>query len=80
MDEVEDTKLHFSHGSVSLNPEQYKIVIADPHEHRRILAAAGSGKTTTITSRISWLLTNTRVSADQIVLLTFCRNPEANEV
>lgn len=74
MDEVEDTKLHFSHGSVSLNPEQYKIVTADPHEHQRILAAAGSGKTTTITARISWLLTNTSVSADQIVLLTFSRN------
>lgn len=74
MDEVEDTRLDFSHGSVSLNPEQYKIVTADPHEHQRILAAAGSGKTTTITARISWLLTNTRVSADQIVLLTFSRN------
>ena len=43
MDEVEDTTLHFSHGSVSLNPEQYKIVTADPYEHQRILASAGSG-------------------------------------
>jgi hypothetical protein len=74
MDEVEDTTLHFSHGSVSLNPEQYKIVTADPYEHQRILASAGSGKTTTITARISWLLGNANVSADQIVLLTFSRN------
>jgi hypothetical protein len=66
--------LDFSHGSVSLNPEQYAIVTADPYQHQRILAAAGSGKTTTITARIAWLLQNARVSADQIVLLTFSRN------
>ena len=66
--------LEFSHGSVSLNPEQYEIVTADAGEHQRILASAGSGKTTTITARIAWLLTHSRVSADQIVLLTFSRN------
>jgi superfamily I DNA/RNA helicase len=66
--------LNFSHGSVTLNSEQYAIVAADPFEHQRILAAAGSGKTTTITARIAWLLTNARVTADQIVLLTFSRN------
>jgi hypothetical protein len=66
--------LHFSHGSVTLNPEQYAIVTSDPFQHQRILASAGSGKTTTITARIAWLLTNVRVSADQIVLLTFSRN------
>lgn len=66
--------LTFSHGSVTLNSEQYAIVAADPYEHQRILAAAGSGKTTTITARIAWLLTNARVTADQIVLLTFSRN------
>jgi hypothetical protein len=67
-------ELTFSHGSVLLNQEQHAIVTADPYQHQRILAAAGSGKTTTITARISWLLTNTRITADQIVLLTFSRN------
>jgi hypothetical protein len=71
---VPNTTLQFSHGSVTLNSEQYTIVTADPLEHQRILAAAGSGKTTTITARISWLLTHTKVTADQIVLLTFSRN------
>jgi hypothetical protein len=66
--------LTFTHGSVSLNEEQYKIVSADPYEHQRILASAGSGKTTTITARIAWLLTNCNIAADQIVLLTFSRN------
>lgn len=66
--------LSFPYGSVTLNTEQFDIVTASPHEHQRILAAAGSGKTTTITARIAWLLTNTNVQADQIVLLTFSRN------
>lgn len=66
--------LTFPYGTVSLNSEQYKVVTANPHEHQRILASAGSGKTTTITARIAWLLTQTAVTADQIVLLTFSRN------
>lgn len=66
--------LTFTYGSTTLNSEQYAIVTADPYEHQRILASAGSGKTTTIAARIAWLLTNTRISADQIVLLTFSRN------
>lgn len=74
MTETENTTIDFSHGSVTLNSEQYRIVTANPYEHQRILAAAGSGKTTTITARIAWLLTNTPVTADQIVLLTFSRN------
>jgi hypothetical protein len=66
--------LAFPYGSVSLNHEQYKIVSADPYEHQRILASAGSGKTTTITARIAWLITQTGIRPDQIVLLTFSRN------
>lgn len=69
-----DETLEFRCGSVRLNPEQHAIVTAHPGNHQRILAAAGSGKTTTITARIAWLLTHTSVTADQIVLLTFSRN------
>ena len=66
--------IDFSYGSVTLNSEQYEIVTADAQQNQRILASAGSGKTTTITARIAWLLTQTRTTADQIVLLTFSRN------
>jgi hypothetical protein len=66
--------LEFPYGTVTLNSEQYSVVTAHPGETQRILAAAGSGKTTTITARIAWLLTHTGVQADQIVLLTFSRN------
>jgi hypothetical protein len=70
----QDTTLQFKYGNVKLNSEQYSVVTADPFENQRILASAGSGKTTTITARISWLLQNTLITADQIVLLTFSRN------
>ena len=70
----ESYKLEFRCGSTTLNAEQHTIVTADPGQHQRILASAGSGKTTTIAARIAWLLTNTRISADQLVLLTFSRN------
>jgi len=70
----ESYTLEFRCGSTTLNAEQYAIVTADPGIHQRILASAGSGKTTTIAARIAWLLTHTRISADQIVLLTFSRN------
>jgi superfamily I DNA/RNA helicase len=66
--------LQFTYGSTTLNSEQYSVVTADPYQHQRILASAGSGKTTTIAARIAWLLTNARCTADQIVLLTFSRN------
>lgn len=74
IDFVESYTHYFSHGSVTLNPEQHRVVTGDPDRHQRILAAAGSGKTTTITARIAWLLTETGVKPDQIVLLTFSRN------
>lgn len=72
--EQQSYTLQFSHGTTTLNSEQFQIVTGDPFEHQRILAAAGSGKTTTIAARIAWLLTNTNAKPDQIVLLTFSRN------
>jgi hypothetical protein len=71
--------IKFPFASVTLNPEQYDVVTAESHLNQRILASAGSGKTTTITSRIAWLLTQTHISAEQIILLTFSRN-SANDM
>ena len=47
----------FSEGAVSLNDEQARIVRQPPAQNLRILASAGSGKTTTLTARIAHLLT-----------------------
>jgi hypothetical protein len=66
----------FAEGSVKLNEEQARIVRSPPKQNLRILASAGSGKTTTLTARISWLIAN-GASASQILLMTFTHNAAA---
>lgn len=64
----------FPHKTLRLNGEQSAAVLRDPHAHQRILASAGSGKTTTLTARIAWLITHHGIKAESIVLMTFSRN------
>jgi hypothetical protein len=64
----------FPYSTLHLNDEQSQAVIRDPGEHQRIIASAGSGKTTTLTARISWLITHHNVKPESIVLMTFSRN------
>jgi hypothetical protein len=64
----------FSEGAVTLNDEQSRIVRQHPHQNLRILASAGSGKTTTLTTRIAHLLTNCNALPREIILLTFTHN------
>jgi hypothetical protein len=66
--------LEFSHGSVTLNEEQYRVVISPPSENQRILASAGSGKTTTITARISYLVEEHNIDPSRILLVSFSRS------
>jgi hypothetical protein len=65
--------LEFSKGLVNLNEEQHKVVISPVSENQRILASAGSGKTTTITARIAYLVENYDIDPSKILLLTFSR-------
>jgi hypothetical protein len=74
------TTFTFPEGAVTLNHEQAAIVRQPPTQNLRILASAGSGKTTTLTARIAWLLTDPagpRARPEQIVLLTFTHNAAA---
>ena len=73
MGEIE-IAIDFSQKALTLNSEQYKAVTRHPRANQRILAAAGSGKTTTLTGRIAWLLEKENVPAESIILLTFSRN------
>jgi hypothetical protein len=65
--------LEFSQGSVSLNDEQYRVVSSPVSENQRILASAGSGKTTTITARIAHLVENYNIDPSRILLVTYSR-------
>lgn len=67
----------FREGAISLNDEQDTIVRQPPTANMRILAAAGSGKTTTLTARIAYLLTHADAIPAQIVLITFTHNAAA---
>jgi hypothetical protein len=71
--------LTFSHGSVTLNKEQYQVVTSPLYENQRILASAGSGKTTTITSRIAYVVETYGVDPRRILLVSFSR-AAANEM
>jgi hypothetical protein len=64
----------FPKKTVTLNEEQSVAVKRPSDVHQRIIASAGSGKTTTLTARIAWLITQHKVPSESIVLLTFSRN------
>ena len=71
--------LTFSHGAVTLNDEQNRVATSPTTENQRILASAGSGKTTTITARIAYLLEHYDIPPKAILLVTFSRSA-ANEM
>jgi hypothetical protein len=74
---MNENRFIFSEGAVTLNNEQARIVRQPPTQNLRILASAGSGKTTTLTARIAHLLTNAGALPSQIILLTFTHNAAA---
>lgn len=73
-----DTKIiNFKSESIELDEEQYKILISEPNQNQRIIAGAGSGKTTTILCRVKYLLDNF-ICPDRILILTFNRDSAQN--
>jgi len=66
--------MYFSKKYINVNEEQYKAITRPADVNQRIIASAGSGKTTTITARIAYLIEYNKVQSDRIVLLTFSRN------
>jgi hypothetical protein len=66
--------LHFSKKTIRVNNEQYKAITRPLDCNQRIIASAGSGKTTTLTSRIAYLIEKCNIQSDKIVLLSFSRN------
>lgn len=71
---MNDYLLEFTKGSVQINEEQYQVVTSPPSENQRILASAGSGKTTTITARIAYLVEEYHIPPNRILLVSFSRS------
>jgi DNA helicase-2/ATP-dependent DNA helicase PcrA len=55
-----------------LTPEQ-RDAARHVGQHARLLAGPGTGKTRTLTSRVAYLITQTKVPPDKILALTFTR-------
>lgn len=69
----------FSKKTIHVNEEQKKAITRPKDTNQRIIASAGSGKTTTITARIAYLIEHYKIESNRIVLLTFSKN-SANEM
>ena len=64
------SKFMINNEEITMNEEQQQVIKAPTNNHIRIVACAGSGKTTTIICRIKYLVDN-YVTPDKILLLTF---------
>jgi hypothetical protein len=71
---MEDTGIEFSKKIIYVNDEQLQAIQRPLRCHQRIIASAGSGKTTTLTARIAYLIEHYGVKPEQIILMTFSRN------
>jgi len=61
-----------------LNPDQKKAVL-HPEGPAMVLAGAGSGKTTVLTTRVSWLIAEKNIKPHEILVVTFT-NKAAGEI
>ncbi|HRK87354.1 MAG TPA: UvrD-helicase domain-containing protein, partial [Alcaligenes faecalis] len=61
-----------------LNPEQ-RAAVTLPSGHALVLAGAGSGKTSVLTSRMAWLIQTGQVSPHGLAAVTFT-NKAAREM
>ncbi len=71
------TEFKFDDTIIKLDLEQQLIVQADPDLNMRVIAGAGSGKTTTILCRVKHILDN-YTTPDRILILTFNRDSAQN--
>lgn len=69
-----NTPLIFPNKTTYLNNQQYKLITHPLTQHASLLACAGSGKTTTIVSKIAYMITKEGIDPETIMLTTFTRN------
>jgi superfamily I DNA/RNA helicase len=67
----------FDDQEINLDDDQYTVVTSKPNQNIRILAGAGSGKTTTILCRVKYLVDNF-TTPNRILILTFNKDSSEN--
>ena len=72
-----DKEYRFGETKINLDDEQYNVVTAKPNQNIRVLAGAGSGKTTTILCRVKYLVDNF-TTPNRILILTFNKDSSEN--
>lgn len=56
--------------NIKLDQEQRKIILTD-EDYLMVIAGAGAGKTTTITAKVNYLIQQTKIKDNEIVIITF---------
>jgi hypothetical protein len=74
---ISNPEYKFDSQIIKLDSEQLQIVQSDPDLNMRVVAGAGSGKTTTILCRVKYILDNFTLP-DRILILTFNRDSAQN--
>ncbi len=67
----------FGDNNINLDKEQIEIVHTNPDTNMRVIAGAGSGKTTTVLCRVKYILDN-YTTPDRILILTFNKDSAQN--
>lgn len=75
--EKNEKEYKFGNETINLDDEQFEIVKSKPNQNIRILAGAGSGKTTTILCRVKYLVDN-YTTPNRILILTFNKDSSEN--
>jgi Superfamily I DNA and RNA helicases len=66
--------LKFPYNDVSVNNQQFRIITDDINQNSCVISCVGSGKTTTLTAKISYMLYNKDCDPDEFFIATFTRN------
>ena len=64
-------EFNFGGQKVNLDEFQKKVILSDINKNLRIIACAGSGKTTTILCKIKYMIENNNINPKKILLTTF---------
>ena len=73
INDVKQENIEFKFGDkvVNLDSFQNKVITSDTNKNLRIIACAGSGKTTTILCKIKYMIDKLKINQKRILLTTF---------